>query len=218
MHRKRNENGILACGFMRKETAERSQYHFSNAYYSCFVLLRGSGRYLSETGTSYQLQAGSLVQRLPGVPHSTIIHPDGKWLEFFISIGKPFFKAFCSIGVYDQTPVQTTELFPGDLERYQKLLRKLKAAPTASFRFCSRNYKEILRMHGYHTHPEKMQRDPVEIACDALSQNLEEEISMEELASSLQLDMKPSESVQKQTGISPARYRTGKNGAGLYSS
>ena len=72
------KNGILACGFMRKETAERSQYHFSNAYYSCFVLLRGSGRYLSETGTSYQLQAGSLVQRLPGVPHSTIIHPDGK--------------------------------------------------------------------------------------------------------------------------------------------
>lgn len=126
---KEMKNGILACGFMRKETAERSQYHFSNAYYSCFVLLRGSGRYLSETGTSYQLQAGSLVQRLPGVPHSTIIHPDGKWLEFFISIGKPFFKAFCSIGVYDQTPVQTTELFPGDLERYQKLLRKLKAAP-----------------------------------------------------------------------------------------
>ena len=89
---KEMKNGILACGFMRKETAERSQYHFSNAYYSCFVLLRGSGRYLSETGTSYQLQAGSLVQRLPGVPHSTIIHPDGKWLEFFISIGKPFFQ------------------------------------------------------------------------------------------------------------------------------
>ena len=24
------KNGILACGFMRKETADRSQYHFSN--------------------------------------------------------------------------------------------------------------------------------------------------------------------------------------------
>ena len=33
------KNGILACGFMRKETADRSQYHFSNEYYSCFVLL-----------------------------------------------------------------------------------------------------------------------------------------------------------------------------------
>lgn len=58
------KNGILACGFMRKETADRSQYHFSNEYYSCFVLLRGSGEYIAEDGTSYPLQAGSLVQRL----------------------------------------------------------------------------------------------------------------------------------------------------------
>ena len=55
------KNGILACGFMRKETADRSQYHFSNEYYSCFVLLRGSGEYIAEDGTSYPLQAGSLV-------------------------------------------------------------------------------------------------------------------------------------------------------------
>ena len=51
------KNGILACGFMRKETADRSQYHFSNEYYSCFVLLRGSGEYIAEDGTSYPLQA-----------------------------------------------------------------------------------------------------------------------------------------------------------------
>ena len=91
------KNGILACGFMRKETADRSQYHFSNEYYSCFVLLRGSGEYIAEDGTSYPLQAGSMVQRLPGVPHSTRVDPDGKWLEFFISIGKPFFDSFCSL-------------------------------------------------------------------------------------------------------------------------
>ena len=46
------KNGILACGFMRKETADRSQYHFSNEYYSCFVLLRGSGEYIAEDGTA----------------------------------------------------------------------------------------------------------------------------------------------------------------------
>ena len=45
------KNGILACGFMRKETADRSQYHFSNEYYSCFVLLRGSGEYIAEDGS-----------------------------------------------------------------------------------------------------------------------------------------------------------------------
>ena len=123
------KNGILACGFMRKETADRSQYHFSNEYYSCFVLLRGSGEYIAEDGTSYPLQAGSLVQRLPGVPHSTRVDPDGKWLEFFISIGKPFFDFFCSLSVLNREPVLKAELLPGDLERYQKLLQSLKATP-----------------------------------------------------------------------------------------
>lgn len=52
------KNGILACGFMRKETADRSQYHFSNEYYSCFVLLRGSGEYIAEDGTSYPAAGG----------------------------------------------------------------------------------------------------------------------------------------------------------------
>ena len=75
------KNGILACGFMRKETADRSQYHFSNEYYSCFVLLRGSGEYIAEDGTSYPLQAGSLVQRLPGVPHSTRVDPDAAFAD-----------------------------------------------------------------------------------------------------------------------------------------
>lgn len=123
------KNGILACGFMRKETADRSQYHFSNEYYSCFVLLRGSGEYIAEDGTSCPLQAGSLVQRLPGVPHSTRVDPDGKWLEFFISIGKPFFESFCSLSVLNREPVLKAELLPGDLERYQKLLQSLKATP-----------------------------------------------------------------------------------------
>lgn len=106
------KNGILACGFMRKETADRSQYHFSNEYYSCFVLLRGSGEYIAEDGTSYPLQAGSLVQRLPGVPHSTRVDPDGKWLEFFISIGKPFFDSFCPLSVLNREPVLKAELLP----------------------------------------------------------------------------------------------------------
>ena len=206
------KNGILACGFMRKETADRSQYHFSNEYYSCFVLLRGSGEYIAEDGTSYPLQAGSLVQRLPGVPHSTRVDPDGKWLEFFISIGKPFFDSFCSLSVLNRETVLKAELLPGDLERYQKLLQSLKATPDSLLPLrIPEMEKEILRMYGYHAHLVNLQRDPIEAACDMLSQNLDEEISLEELARSLQIGYETFRKVfKKQTGVSPARYRTRK--------
>lgn len=56
-------------------------------------LFRAAARereYIAEDGTSYPLQAGSLVQRLPGVPHSTRVDPDGKWLEFLSRLGNRF--------------------------------------------------------------------------------------------------------------------------------
>lgn len=71
--------------------------------------------------------------------------------------------------------------------------------------------KEILRMYGYHAHRVNLQRDPIEAACDMLSQNLDEEISLEELARSLQIGYETFRKVfKKQTGVSPARYRTRK--------
>lgn len=148
----------------------------------------------------------------PGVPHSTRVDPDGKWLEFFISIGKPFFDSFCSLSVLNREPVLKAELLPGDLERYQKLLQSLKATPDSLLPLrIPEMEKEILRMYGYHAHRVNLQRDPIEAACDMLSQNLDEEISLEELARSLQIGYETFRKVfKKQTGVSPARYRTRK--------
>lgn len=153
-------------------------------------LFRAAARereYIAEDGTSYPLQAGSLVQRLPGVPHSTR-RPRWEMAGIFISIGKPFFDSFCSLSVLNREPVLKAELLPGDLERYQKLLQSLKATPDSLLPLrIPEMEKEILRMYGYHAHRVNLQRDPIEAACDMLSQNLDEEISLEELARSLQI-------------------------------
>ena len=58
------EDGILSCGFMRKLTAQKSQVDFIIPYYSCFVLLEGSGEYWDETGFHQKLTPGCMVQRL----------------------------------------------------------------------------------------------------------------------------------------------------------
>ena len=104
------------------------------------------------------------------------------------------------------------ELLPGDLERYQKILQSLKATPDSLLPLrIPEMEKEILRMYGYHAHRVNLQRDPIEAACDMLSQNLDEEISLEELARSLQIGYETFRKVfKKQTGVSPARYRTRK--------
>ena len=122
------------------------------------------------------------------------------------------FDSFCSLSVLNREPVLKAELLPGDLERYQKLLQSLKATPDSLLPLrIPEMEKEILRMYGYHAHRVNLQRDPIEAACDMLSQNLDEEISLEELARSLQIGYETFRKVfKKQTGVSPARYRTRK--------
>lgn len=122
------------------------------------------------------------------------------------------FDSFCSLSVLNREPVLKAELLLGDLERYQKILQSLKATPDSLLPLrIPEMEKEILRMYGYHAHRVNLQRDPIEAACDMLSQNLDEEISLEELARSLQIGYETFRKVfKKQTGVSPARYRTRK--------
>ena len=62
------ENGILSCGFMRKPTAQKSQINFKIPYYSCFVLLSGSGEYQDETGFAPRFLQDALSSAFPEEP------------------------------------------------------------------------------------------------------------------------------------------------------
>ena len=205
------KNGIVACGFMKKETAERSQYHFSNEFYSCFLLLRGSGEYITEDGERLLLEAGDLVQRVPGVVHSTRVEPDGQWLEFFISVSADFYEAEKKLGVLPGAPVKKKAFYTIDLERYKMLIRKLKAAtqnelPTIALEL----EHELLSMFGYgKANNENANKDDLlQTVHDILEQNLDCEISVEQLAKDMQMGYESfRKDFRKKYGISPGKYR-----------
>lgn len=205
------KDGIVACGFMRKETAERSQYHFSNDFYSCFLLLRGHGDYITEDGVVTSLEEGDLVQRIPGRIHSTRVEPDGQWLEFFISVGADFYETEKKLGVLTDTPVKKGVFEGIDVEHFQKLVRKLKATgrnelPTMALVL----QQEILKLFGYGTVVRESDKsgELFQNACDILAQNLEREISMEELAGELHVGYETfRKEFKKVYGISPRKYR-----------
>lgn len=203
--------GIVACGFMRKETAERSQYNFSNDFYSCFLLLRGRGEYITESGETIALEEGDLVQRIPGRIHSTRVEPDGQWLEFFISVGADFYETEEKLGVLTDDPVKKGVSGKIDVEHFQDLIRKLKATgqnelPTVALEF----QQEILKLFGYGNVAKEDSGSTAlfQNACDILSQNLESEISMEELAREIRVGYETfRKEFRRIYGISPKKYR-----------
>lgn len=205
-------NGIIACGYMTKPTANHSQFNFSIDYYSCFLLLSGSGIYHTADNKKIPINPGDFVQRLPGIYHSTEIIPDGKWLEFFISFGHSTYDYLCSLDLLPvDTPVCSAYYDELTLQTFGRLLKKLKEADDGNLPHMLIQAQDIV-LSLVSSSPKTSFQDTkittMEEACRLLSSNINQAISLEEIAASLNTSY---ENFRKQflkyTGVSPNRYR-----------
>ncbi|NLM74904.1 MAG: helix-turn-helix transcriptional regulator [Clostridiaceae bacterium] len=126
------DNGIIGCGFLRKNSWQQNNIDSVFSYYSGVLIIEGSGRYIDEDGTSVALYPGCFIQRIPGRKHSTLVNMDGKWLEAFLCLGKGLYEALAQIGLIKQDkPVLYTGLDSLLLEHFAKLFDEQKS-PTFS--------------------------------------------------------------------------------------
>jgi AraC family transcriptional regulator, arabinose operon regulatory protein len=205
-------NGILACGYMTKPSIEQSQYNFLIDYYSCFILLSGSGYYYTKDNVKLPIQAGDFIQRIPGVCHSTEIIPDGNWLEFFISFGRTTYDYLCSLNLLPiASPVMTVGYDLRTLKRFSRLLVQLKEAHDSELPQLSLKVQEVVLSNLHHikrVSSNDSMKEAMEEACRLLSSEINTDISLEDVASVLHMSY---ENFRKQfrnfIGISPYQYR-----------
>lgn len=210
--------GVLACGFMKKLTAEKSQIDFNIGYYSGFFLMKGKGLYVTETGEEIPVNQGDYVQRFPGKLHSTYVEPDGEWLEFFVSFGKNVYETLSGLGLL---PKQYVVRAPasGKLAVCLEYLDRLKKAREEELPQMLLDMQKLLLQllkEGRETAgKEDLNREDatdilIEKAAGMLSANLGEEMDLEALAESLHLGYETfRKEFRQKMGVSPARYRLG---------
>lgn len=205
-------NGILACGFMTKPTQEQSQFNFVIDYYSCFLLLSGSGFYYTKDDVKIPIHAGNFVQRIPGNCHSTEINPDGNWLEFFISFGRTTYDYLQSLNLLPTySPVKKVSYDDSTIQMFYKLLQQLKEAEDIELPYMSLKVQKMV-LHILHHTPKVTYKDSLtesmEEACRLLSSEVNANISLKDVAATLNMGY---ENFRKQfrkfTGTSPAQYR-----------
>ncbi len=209
------DNGIIACGFMTKPTANHSQYNLCIDYYSCFLLLSGSGIYHTEENKKIPINTGDFVQRLPGVCHSTEIIPDGNWLEFFISFGRSTYDYLCSLNLLPiNTPVCSVFYDEITLQTFNSFLKRLKEVNDDNLPHMLIQAQDII-LSLVSLKPKASFTDSkiktMEEACYLLSSNINKNISLEEIADILNTSY---DNFRKQflkyTGVSPNKYRINK--------
>lgn len=206
------DNGIIACGFMTKPTANHSQYNLRIDYYSCFLLLSGSGIYHTAENKKIPINTGDFVQRLPGVCHSTEIIPDGNWLEFFISFGRSTYDYLCSLNLLPiNTPVCSVFYDEITLQTFNSFLKRLKEVNDDNLPHMLIQAQDII-LSLVSLKPKTSFTDSkiktLEEACNLLSSNINKNISLEEIADILNTSY---DNFRKQflkyTGVSPNKYR-----------
>lgn len=202
------QDGILSCGFLRKLTSRKSQIDFQIHYYSCFVLLSGSGEYWDETSFRADLVPGCVVQRLPERIHSTKIHIDGMWLEFYVSFGQNTYNALVDLGLLDATtPVKYFDNPEQLLSTFQKLLSRMSSVPDQELGTCYLEAQQIAitlttRMEQKKNSPEILK------ACRLLDRDLERELSLVAIAKELSMGYETfRKQFFKEMHMSPDAYR-----------
>lgn len=204
------EDGILSCGFMRKPTSQKSQINFIIPYYSCFVLLEGSGEYWDDTGFREKLTPGCIVQRLPNRNHSTRVDGDGKWLEFYISFGKCAFDSLLAIDrLTDKFPVLHIAEPSVYLQSFFKLFSQMSSAPDTFLLSCLLEAQHLACTLYRNTKLFPQAVSPiVEQACLLLENDLKKQLSFQQISKQLCIGY---ETLRKQffreTNKSPEQYR-----------
>ncbi|HKL99492.1 MAG TPA: AraC family transcriptional regulator [Mobilitalea sp.] len=205
-------DGILACGYMTKPMKEQSQYNFVTDYYSCFVLLSGSGFYYTKDDVKIPIHTGNFVQRIPGEYHSTEIIPDGNWLEFFISIGRTTYDYLRSLGLLPtDSPVKKIYYDDNTIQMFSKLLQQLKEANDSQLPYLSLKTQEVIistLKSIQKVLPEDTLMNSIEEACRLLSSEVGGDVALKDVATAINMSY---ENFRKQfykiVGISPYKYR-----------
>jgi transcriptional regulator GlxA family with amidase domain len=64
-------------------------------------LVRGQGRFIDANDNVTNLKSGTRLDRHPNMPHTIERHPDGQWVEFFITLSPTLHQSFCELGLLD---------------------------------------------------------------------------------------------------------------------
>lgn len=204
-------NGVMSCGFMRKDKGIDSQYDLQLQFYSCFLLISGKGTYRDKSGKEYPLRPGSLVQRIPNEVHTTEVEEED-WLEFFINFGKSTFEYLQSMNMISvEEPVGTSILTSEVVKYLIYQLENFKKAQVEELPiYLIELQKMVIQLQKSCITNTLSSRNLLMLkAKNLLASDLEEDISLEAIAMDLGMSYETFRKVFRETqGVSPMQFRT----------
>jgi len=174
--------------------------------------LRGRGTYREGKGPEQKITPGTLFHRLPNAVHSTRFDPDSDYTEFFIVMDAATAIHFSTLGLLSEQTLLDVGVQQSIIEEFSDLQKALRAttsevphalAVTKTLSFIQNLY-ERARQKRLQSYWERIVSD----ACSILETNIEDRISMEDVASRLNVSYTSfRKHFRRIAGMSPGDYR-----------
>lgn len=200
--------GDISCGFLHKKSRQESNHNTVFKRYGGLLVLSGTGVHKDEQGKEYPIYPGCFIQRVPGKMHSTYVDGDGKWLEFFICMGRDTFENMVNMGIATKDDV----LYPGVshamLSTFNTLLEKFKDItdkdlPLLLFE-CQQIIYQIYMLHQNNNSEEDRQ---IIEACELLKKHATSRVEIELLCQEFGMGYEKFRKIfKKKMGIAPNQY------------
>lgn len=180
--------------------------------YVMVIVLRGHGSFTDDRGRNYPLEPGSYFQRQPGIPHSSFIEPDGKWLEAYLEIGPLFYQSLRAMRIiHTERPVGKLKIDPSLQEQIWNLIHMLQNASEEQLPEFAAIVLELLRncQAGMISVTSGENReDIIELACSTLGNNFNRPVDMHEFCARNGWGYEHFRKIfRARIGVSPWQYR-----------
>ncbi|GLO61350.1 hypothetical protein MACH09_18580 [Vibrio sp. MACH09] len=117
----------IGCGYINKKGIEIDHIDVAFPFYSLVYVIQGEGHYCDENGNRYPLTKGSLFQRRPDKPHTTIIDPNSEWKEYYLDCNQELYQHLCSLSLIDSTiPVYNDKYSQASIDNIEQLMMLLR--------------------------------------------------------------------------------------------
>jgi AraC family transcriptional regulator, arabinose operon regulatory protein len=185
---------------------------FKPNFFAVNFCLRGKGVYKDCDGTEYAIRPGVLFHRLPNRLHTTIFEPESDFVEFFVVLDIDTVAHLHRLGLVSDVPVLEVGVQQSIVDELEDLIKTLRSttsevpSPLAVVRVLAfiQSLYERARQKRLQSYWERIVSD----ACSMLERNVEERVSMEEIAAKLGVSYTSfRKHFRRITSSSPGDYR-----------
>lgn len=205
------QNGVLSCGFLHKKTKSLYDANITYNYYGALLVLSGEGVHIDNEGKEYRLYPGCFVQRIPGKLHSTLVNPDGQWVEFFICFGRGIYESLLKINILEyKQDVLTPGVNLALLNTFDNFMNTLKSTPDDQLPLALAEAQRIIFTiyHMQHLNNSSNEdRELIHQACTIINRESGEIPSIQEICKKLGIGYEKFRKLFKEVvGIAPGEY------------